>query len=87
MSLSKLQKLDPSAIDKCAMVFVPPLACEKRRNWGVFLNTIAQFTNARSIHSAFYQWRMIDDNQKRFIPHLAIETELFHSTFVNPCMM
>jgi hypothetical protein len=27
------------------------------------------------------------DNQKRFIPHLAIETELFHSAFVNPCMM
>jgi hypothetical protein len=31
MRLSKLQKLDPSAIDKCAMVFVPPLAIEKRR--------------------------------------------------------
>jgi hypothetical protein len=26
---------------------------------------------------------MIDDNQKRFIPHLAIKTELFHSAFVN----
>jgi hypothetical protein len=37
MSLSKLQKLYPSAIDKCAMVFVPSLACEKRRNIGVFL--------------------------------------------------
>jgi hypothetical protein len=32
MRLSKLQKLDPSAIDKCAMVFVPPLTIEKRRN-------------------------------------------------------
>jgi hypothetical protein len=52
-----------------------------------FFNTIAQFTNARSIHSAFYQWRMIDDNQKRFTPHLGIETKLFHSAFVNPCMM
>jgi hypothetical protein len=30
MSLSKLQKLDPSAIDKCAMVFVPPLALIKK---------------------------------------------------------
>jgi hypothetical protein len=30
MRLSKLKKLDPSAIDKCAMVFVPPN--EKRRN-------------------------------------------------------
>jgi hypothetical protein len=29
MSLSKLQKLYPSAFDKCAIVFVPPLACEK----------------------------------------------------------
>ncbi len=58
----------------------------KKKLWP-FFNTIAQFTNARSIHSAFYQWRMIDDNKKRFIPHLAIETELFHSAFVNPCMM
>jgi hypothetical protein len=54
MSLSKLQKLDPSTIDKCAMVFVPPLACEKEEIEG-FLNTFAQFTNKRSIHSAFYQ--------------------------------
>jgi hypothetical protein len=69
------------------MVFVPPLACEKRRNIGVFFNTSAQFTKARSIHSAFYHCRMIDDNQKKFIPHLAIETVLFLSAFVNPCMM
>jgi hypothetical protein len=86
MSLSKLQKLDRSAIDKCAMVFVPPLAIEKRRNWGVLLTPLRNL-QTRSIHSGFYQWRTIDDNQKRFIPHLAIDTELFHSTFVNPCMM
>ncbi len=49
--------------------------------------TIAQFTNALSIHSAFYQGRMIDDSQKRFIPHLAIESELSHSASVNPCKM
>jgi hypothetical protein len=30
---------------------------------------------------------MIDDNQKMFIPHLAIENVFFHSVFVNPCMM
>jgi len=30
---------------------------------------------------------MIDDNQKRFIPHLAIDIDFFHSAFVNPCMM
>jgi hypothetical protein len=29
MPLSKLEKLDPSAIDKCAMVFVSPLTIEK----------------------------------------------------------
>jgi hypothetical protein len=42
MSLSKLQKLDPSAFDKCAMVLVLPftLACEKRRNIGVFLTPL-----------------------------------------------
>ncbi len=40
MSLSKLQKLYPSAIDKCAMAFIPPLACEKRRNIGVFLTPV-----------------------------------------------
>jgi hypothetical protein len=51
MSLSKLQKLYPSAMDKCAMVFVPPLACEKEEIEAF----IAQFTNARSVHSAFYQ--------------------------------
>jgi hypothetical protein len=30
---------------------------------------------------------MIDDNQKMFIPPFAIENDLFHSAFVNPCMM
>jgi hypothetical protein len=59
----------------------------KKEEIEVFFNTIAQFSKARSVQSAFYQWRMIDDNQKRFIPHLAIETELFLSAFVNPCMI
>jgi hypothetical protein len=48
MSLSKLQKLDPSAIDNCAMVFVLPLACEKEEI-EAFFNTIAQFTNAQRL--------------------------------------
>jgi hypothetical protein len=30
---------------------------------------------------------MIDDNQKMFIPPLAIENVFFHSAFVNPCIM
>jgi hypothetical protein len=54
MSLSKFQKLDPSAVDKGAMVFVPPLAC-KKKEIEEFFYTIAQFTNSRRIHSAFYQ--------------------------------
>ncbi len=53
MRLSKLQKLDPNAIDKCAVVFVPPLAIKKKRNWGVFVNTIAQFTNGATFIAAF----------------------------------
>jgi hypothetical protein len=29
----------------------------------------------------------MDDNKKKFIPQLAIDTEFLHSAFVNPCMM
>jgi hypothetical protein len=50
-----------------------PLKIEKIEAF--FFNTIAQFTKARSIHSAFYQGRMIEDNQKMFIPSLAIEND------------
>jgi hypothetical protein len=35
------------------MVFVSPLAGEKKERLSV--NTIAQFTNARSIHRSFYK--------------------------------
>jgi hypothetical protein len=51
------------------------------------VNTIAQFTNARSSHSGFYKWKTKDDNHKKFIPHLAIDTEFFHSAFVNSYTM
>jgi hypothetical protein len=49
MRLSKLQKLDPYAIDKCAMVFVPPLAIKKRRNGSVL---VAPLHNLQT-HAAF----------------------------------
>ncbi len=39
----------------------------------------AQFTKVRSIHSGFY--KMKDGNQKKFIPQLAIDTEIFHRAF------
>jgi hypothetical protein len=37
MRLSKLRKLNLSAIGWCAMVFVPPLAIGKKRNGGSLL--------------------------------------------------
>ncbi len=52
-----------------------------------FVNTIAQFTNARSILSGFYKWKTMDNNQKKIIPQLSIDTKFFHSAFVNPCTM
>jgi hypothetical protein len=30
---------------------------------------------------------MKDDNNKNFIPHLAIDTKFFHHAFADPCMM
>ncbi len=69
MHLYKLQKVNPSAIDKWSLSRLWPL---KKKKLSRFVNTIGQFTNASSIHSGFYQWRMIDDNQKRFIPHLPL---------------
>jgi hypothetical protein len=44
MGLSKLQKLNPSPIYKCAMVFVPPLEIGKLRNGGGFFNTIVHWS-------------------------------------------
>jgi hypothetical protein len=52
----------------------------KKKKLRRFANTIAQITNARSINISFYKLKTIDDN-KKIIPHLAIDTELFHSTF------
>jgi hypothetical protein len=62
-------------------------AVEKRRNLGRFANTIAHFTHVQSIPSGSYKRKKTDDNKKKFIPQLAIDTEFFHSAFVNPCMM
>jgi hypothetical protein len=50
MRLSKLRKLNPFAIGKRAMVFVPLLAIETWRNWGVFC------CNTR--HNIYYIWNM-----------------------------
>jgi hypothetical protein len=54
-----------------------PLWPLKKEEIEAFVNTIAQFTNARSIHNGFYQLRTIDDNQKWFFPHLVIDNDFF----------
>jgi hypothetical protein len=41
----------------------------------------------QSIHRGFFKLKMMDDDQKKCIPQLAIETEFFHRAFVNPCTM
>jgi hypothetical protein len=67
------------------MVPVPPLAIRKLKNGGIFLHCVmanagktlfAQFTKVRSIHCVFYKCKtMDDDDQRKFIPQLAIDTE------------
>ncbi len=47
----------------------------------------AQFKKERSIHRAIYKWKTIDDNLKKFIPQLAIDTEFCHRAFANTCTM
>ncbi len=77
MRKSKLWELNPSAIYKRKMVFVPLLAIGKLRNGGILLTPLrhdaekivfAQFTKVGSIHRGFYKWKKKDDNQKKFIP-------------------
>ncbi len=53
MRLSQLQNLDLSAIDKCAMVFVPPKAFEKRRNWDVLLTSLHNLQTCAAFKAAF----------------------------------
>ncbi len=57
---------------------------EIRLIWKV---AIKEQGTAKSIHSGIYKWKMMDGNQKKFIPQLAIDTDFFHSAFVNPCTM
>jgi hypothetical protein len=51
------------------------------------MTVFVQFTTARSIHRSIYKWKTMDDNQKKFIPKLEIDTEFFHRAFANPCTM
>jgi hypothetical protein len=53
MRLSKLQKLDPYAIDKCAMAFVPPFAIEKSRNRGILLTPLRNLQTPAAFIATF----------------------------------
>jgi hypothetical protein len=56
----------------------------KIMKWKRFFNTSTQFTNARIIHCGFDKCKTLDDDQKKVIPQLAIDTEVFHRVFANP---
>jgi hypothetical protein len=53
MSLSKLQKLDPSAINKCAMVIDPPLTYEKKKKLRDFLTPFCNLQTRAAFIVAF----------------------------------
>jgi len=76
--------------------------CSAFGNWKIkkrsrFDNTIAQsqmpsrhsFHNltVHNIHPAFCKGKTMDDDQKKFFPQLAIDTEWFLCAFVNPFTM
>jgi hypothetical protein len=74
-------------LDSCGDIHCALRQLKKKKKLRAFANTIAHVANAQSIHSGSYKRKTMDDNQKKFIPQLAIDTEFFHCTFVNPCMM
>ncbi len=95
-----LQKLNPSANGKGAMVFVVLVAIGKQRNWGILITplrsecallnagktVLEQFTNVRSFHRGFYKWKMMDNDKKVYsVNGLAIDTKFFH--FVLPILV
>jgi hypothetical protein len=53
---------------------------------GVLLTPLRILQMRRAFIAAL-KVKTMDDNQKKFIPQLAIDTKFFHSAFVNPCMM
>ncbi len=56
-------------------------------HWSMPVRQFCVIYKARSIHSGFYKWKTIEDNQKKFIPPLSIVVEFFHCLFANPCTM
>jgi hypothetical protein len=72
LRLSKLRKLISSAIGKCAMVIVPPLAIGKWRNRCIVSlpmpvrQSLRNLPKLRSIHRCFYKWKIKDDNHDNY---------------------
>jgi hypothetical protein len=65
------------------MVFVPPLAVEKRRNRGVLLTPLCNIQMPGAFKAAFTSekhWMTV-----KKILQLAFDTECFHCAFGNPC--
>jgi hypothetical protein len=45
----------------------------------------AKFTTVWSIHHCFYNWKMKDDKEKKFIPQLAIDFFIAHLPILVQC--
>ncbi len=67
------------------MVFVQPLAVEKWKYWGVLLTPLRNLQMRGAFIATFTSEKRWDDDQKKFILQVAIDTEFFHRAFVNPC--
>jgi hypothetical protein len=55
LPVAKLRKLNPSVMDKCAMVFVPPLEVGKYRHGGVLLTPLRNLQMLGSHSRGFYK--------------------------------
>jgi hypothetical protein len=57
----------------------------KRRNGCVVLTSLHNLQMCVAFIAAFTSKKTMEDDQKKFIPQLAIETEFFHRAFANSC--
>jgi hypothetical protein len=74
-------------LDSCGDIHCALGQLKKEEIEGVFLTPLRILQMRRAFIAAFTSEKTMDDNQKKFIPQLAINTDFFHSAFVNPCMM
>jgi hypothetical protein len=60
---------------------------KKGESEGVLLTPLHILQMRRAFIAALTSEKSMDDNQKKFIPQLPVDTKFFHSAFLNPCMM